>query len=651
MLASALHVRAPRFFVAGNMSVRFAFACLLFIVLAPSQAADYLEELTNAAEKNSLAEHVAWHGLLHYQPDYLFSGVTSQVDGVSFFTASNGKVNPSAELKATLAAFFTPVDPAAADDHPQCRFPARYSWLKKQLSIDANRLQEQPCQRLQAWLAALQPAGITLVFPAAYLNNPASMFGHTFLRIDGRGQDERTRLLAYSVSYAAGTDERNGVVFALKGLFGGYHGVYSILPYYMKIKEYSDIENRDIWEYQLDFTEAEIEQLLRHVWELRHTYFDYYFFDENCAYHLLSLLEVARPGTQLTRHFPGWAIPSDTVRILTAQPGLLIKTVYRPAMSAQLRYRLSLFNGEHQETIWALANGEIGVDNARISRLGETEQARILELAHDYLEYLRISSGQQEGELSDRSFRLLTARSRLQVDEAPAAVPTPLRRPDQGHPTARISLGAGNQAGDEFLEFNLRPAYHDLLDPVEGYNHGAHLQFSSLSIRFFTGQGDFELEELALLDIKSFSVRDMFFKPVSWKMDLRVQRALLNDSEDALLAKAGGGPGLTYSLGGRAMGYALLEGQAIYSGELNNNHALGAGVSGGLLVEFSPDLTLNAYGHVLRFGTGHEYTSQQWGLEQRITFDRRSSMRVAIKYVDEFDYQWGEGSISWQWYF
>ena len=31
--------------------------------------------------------------------------------------------------------------------------------------------------------------------------------------------------------------------------------------------------------------------------------FDYYYFDENCSYRLLELLEVARPGTELTDEF------------------------------------------------------------------------------------------------------------------------------------------------------------------------------------------------------------------------------------------------------------------------------------------------------------------------------------------------------------
>jgi len=66
------------------------------------------------------------------------------------------------------------------------------------------------------------------------------------------------------------------------------------------VKEYGDFENRDIWEYRLQLTAAQTERLLMHVWELKESYFDYFFFTENCAYQLLPLLEVANPELHLT---------------------------------------------------------------------------------------------------------------------------------------------------------------------------------------------------------------------------------------------------------------------------------------------------------------------------------------------------------------
>ena len=76
------------------------------------------------------------------------------------------------------------------------------------------------------------------------------MYGHTLLRMDAADQDERTRLLAYTINFAAGTEETSGFMYVLKGLFGGYPGVFSMLPYYLKVREYSDLEHRDLWEYR-----------------------------------------------------------------------------------------------------------------------------------------------------------------------------------------------------------------------------------------------------------------------------------------------------------------------------------------------------------------------------------------------------------------
>jgi hypothetical protein len=89
------------------------------------------------------------------------------------------------------------------------------------------------------------------------------MYGHTLLRIDARDQDERTRLLAYAINFAADTDEKNGLVFAVKGLLGGYPGTFSVLPYYLKVREYGDLENRDLWEYELDLSPPEVDRVLR----------------------------------------------------------------------------------------------------------------------------------------------------------------------------------------------------------------------------------------------------------------------------------------------------------------------------------------------------------------------------------------------------
>ena len=116
-----------------------------------------------------------------------------------------------------------------------------------------------------------------MVFPSAFVNSPASAFGHTLLRIDGPNQTEKDRLLAYTASYAAVTGGEDVVSYALRGIFGGFAGVYTVFPYYQTVKKYSDLEHRDIWEYELKVTPEETEFIAMHLWELKGVFYRYFY--------------------------------------------------------------------------------------------------------------------------------------------------------------------------------------------------------------------------------------------------------------------------------------------------------------------------------------------------------------------------------------
>lgn len=177
------------------------------------------------------------------------------------------------------------------------------------------------------------------------------MFGHSFLRVDQQGQTAETRILAYTINYAAEVPPNAGIEFAYKGIFGGYKGFFTTIPYYMKVQEYRDIENRDIWEYRLNFSPDQMRRLLMHAWELGNAYFDYYFFKENCAYHILSLLEVADPALHLTDQFRFSTIPADTIRLLIRHQGLVGEVVYRPARSTQLKRKREGLNEQESSCL------------------------------------------------------------------------------------------------------------------------------------------------------------------------------------------------------------------------------------------------------------------------------------------------------------
>jgi hypothetical protein len=622
-------------------------------LVRPCAGADYADALVERARALRLAERAEWRKLGHYVPNLIAPGLHSLVDSPDFFNAPGGKHDPAAELDATLRAFFSPAPDGDERQHPQCRFPARHAWLEAELGFERARMPRPECRRYREWRAALDAKQLTLVFASAYLNNPGSMYGHTLLRIDGAGQDERTRLLAYSLSFAADTDETNGVVFAVKGLLGGYAGVYSMLPYYVKVREYGDLENRDLWEYELDLSAEEVERVLRHAWELLPAYYAYYFFDENCSYHLLGLLQVARPDLELTAPFRLWALPVDTVRALTGQPGLVKRIVYRPATSTLIAGRLARMQPEERRMARDVGQGTLSAHDAALRALPAERAAAVLEAGYDYLNYRRTTGVNEAPDGAGLARELLVARSEI---AAPSQAPRlePGVRPDQGHRTSRFSAGAGRRDARDFVELGLRPTYHDVLDDDAGYPGGAQIEFFHLRARRYEGNAagdDWRIESFIPVDIFSLSARDEFFQPKSWRVAAGWQRTLARSGAEPLAAALDGGLGGAWDLRRGVRVYASAEGAARAHDAFDSGYTLAAGARIGALVDFGPRWRAHVYARQLGSFAGERADPGALVLEQRLALTRDVALRLELGYHDEAGRSFGAGALHLQLYY
>jgi hypothetical protein len=637
---------------------RFCLALLGFsCVFAPAVAADpaYLGDLLDRSRELRLSERREWNRLVHYTPNLVTPGVHGLADARRFYLAPDGKTNPQSELEATLAAFFSDIEETDKQQNPQCAFIARYHWLDSQLRFDPARMTKQPCKRYSEWRDTLNPQGLTLVFPTGSRNNPSSMYGHTLLRVDAKDQDEKTRLLAYAINYAANTNETNGVAFAINGLFGGYPGTFSMMPYYLKVREYTDMENRDVWEYELDLSPEVVDRVLMHVWELGPIYFDYYFFDENCSYYLLELLEAARPDMNLTGPFRWWAIPSDTVRELVKQSGLVKKTVYRPSSATVIRHRLELMSAGERALVNPLARGLIPPGDPALAALPATSEARVLEVSHDYLNYLRASGEPPPGASPELARSLLVERSRIAARADDPPVPIPAVRPDQGHGTSRVTLGGGRRDGANFVELRARPVYHDLMDPEQGYVRGAQIEFFDFAVRDYSNGIGARVEEFMPLRIVSIAPRNEFFQPLSWKIDTGWSRRRLADGSEPLVFNVHGGPGLAWSvpdtLRSSTLLYAFLESTLQADTRLENNYALGVGPRVGALVDLSERWRTEAYAYEQSFVAGDKDTNWNVGLRQRYTLAMDWALRLDVSRERQEKQSWNTVLLSLHYYF
>ena len=542
-----------------------------------------------------LSDHDAWRALLHYKRHPITGITRSLADDPGFFLADHGATSPQAELDATLAHFFSDKPDQALDQTAACRFIARFQWLDDVLHFDRTQLPAPQCERYQQWRSGMNAASATLVFPAAYLNSPASMYGHTFLRLDPPSTGAPSSpLLSYAINYAANGDEGEGLAFAFKGLMGLYPGQFTNSPYYLRIRDYNDLENRDIWEYDLNLSPQEMERLLAHAWELGPTRFDYYFFDENCSYHLLALLDAARPGLNLTDQFTWWAIPIDTVRAVTNTPGLLKAVHYRPSNSTELRHRAELIGPRRTALAKRLALGQIQPADVDHAEPDAAARASVYEVAERYLAYDATQRSLGQAYVQAQRMRFLAARSSLPTGEAVEA-PKPTTAPQEGHGTARTDVMLGQRMGHAVIQVNARPAYHDLLDPEAGFQRGSAIQFFRLEVSK-AENGSLQLEKLTPVDIVSLSPDDGLISSKSWRVHFGLTRSWahlgsMDPSKRRLAVEVNGGPGRAFELNPskNLLAYAFMDNELWLDPAMpKEKFAAGSGLAVGLIWDATP---------------------------------------------------------------
>ncbi len=496
------------------------------------------------------------------------NGNVSEIDDPNFFFAKDGKTNPKSELLATLDAFFS--NEKKDDNSSICKFPARYRWLQEQLHADD--FPTASCQEYDKIFQRVDPESTTLVFPAAHINSPASMFGHTFLRINS---SYHSKLLSYAVNYAANADanKENGVVFAIKGLVGGYYGRYSLLPYYEKLKEYRDSEQRNIWEYDLNLTREETRRMFRHIWELNGTNSYYYFFTENCSYNMLWLLEAARPTLHLRDKFTYQVIPLETVHVVNAA-GIITAKQFRPSKRTKLLKYETLLKKQYLTLPIELVENKIKAKDVMMnSSIGITQKRYILESAVEYLEYQYSRGKVKKEDYLDIFHELTSQRAKLGITK-PLEIKTP-PNPLYGHRAIRAQVGVGSKEGNIVTYLGIRPAYHDLEDSNYGFLRGTQIEFMNLLLSH--SKKETKVEKATIVSIVSLAQRSAFFKSFSWRTKIGWDNNFLTTRPTFNLSIGAG-----YSWG-NTLGYVyFLVDPLLYA---NSNLTTGVGGSVGLSID------------------------------------------------------------------
>lgn len=525
------------------------------------------EALWSQLEESRLWESPEWWVQVHYHRTP-WGQVASRVDDPRFFLHPKGKTSPRKELKATLEAMVTGTARPTEDTRSlACRFPGRRAWLLEKLQLPPEAFAVSDCPEYLEVMQQLEIRSVSVVYPAAYINSPASMFGHLLLVLDREGKD---RLLSRAVNYAAAVDDSFGPLFAIKGIFGLYEGIYTVLPYYDKVEEYNAVNRRDVWEYPIELSPEELERLLLHVWELQEMKSRYYFFKENCAFNLLYPIEAAKPSMTMTRDFRVSAIPVSIIRDLAAT-GMLGEPVFRPSKSNIMQTLSDSLSSDDRKRAMEISRG---------AELSPEEDPLVLTLAVDLLQYAYTEQEITPEVYRERIFPLLRARSRMGKVERPEPVP-PLP-PDQGHGPQRLDVYVASTSGSgEALGFRWRAAYHDELDDPRAYPVGSSIRFFDFDVRSRDDQLDrWTLHRFSLVEIRSLSPPTLWVNPLSWSASLRVEEAPFQEGHHRSFATFGAGKAVF--LKQRFPLYVMWSNEIRQDSDLEDNWAWEPGVQWGI---------------------------------------------------------------------
>lgn len=536
-------------------------------VVEPSEPASHPEavQLIDKAFRLDLGNDSHWLRLLHF-PDTAGTQYDSQKSDIitpEFFLATEGASDPNAELRATINAFFQKVgdDP---NNHPRCRYPARYTWLKSRLNWTGIDMPDSQCEKMTAWARQGEVRSISLIFASGFLSNPASLFGHLLIKFNTGEPAVSGSLLDPSMSYGAIVPENeNGIFYAVRGLFGGYPAGFSHDKFFLQNHNYTETELRDLWEYELDLSPTERDEIIAHSWELLHVRFRYFFLSDNCAFRVADLLSTTIEEAFLPNR--PWSAPSSVIdqamKIQRDGKPLVNRLTYLPSRQNRLFQKYSTLPPSQQQAIRNVIDDFQTLGEKLDSTSTTGEKIALLETLFDYYEY-RNADLMKKNHFGAQKQQLLLERMKLPIQNT-AWIDIPVEPPHEGQPPSLMQASAihNNHFGNE-LELRVRPVYYDMLETDQG-----RIPYSALSVadtRIAVIENRIRFKSLHLLTIENMNISKTGLPGdggYSWRLSTGLEQQDLSCFQ-CTIAFGEGGIGKAVKMNPALLIFGMAEGRA-----------------------------------------------------------------------------------------
>lgn len=461
------------------------------------------------------------------------------------FLLSLPQFSPQRELDATLAQLYGPQSAQAV-----CRFPARYLWLQRTLSLPPLSLAH--CQTLQEFIDRAPADRISLVFASENLSQPSSMMGHLFLKVAGQRQDGTE--VAHAIAFFTDTATANLPKLFYDSMVVGKRGYFVLTPFQDEVQLYAVDEQRSLWEYELQLDAFSRQLMQAHMHELRQTRITYFFQDYNCATLVKHIVALAAPQMLDGREW--WTTPKGVVQ-RAQEAGLVASSTVTTPSRWRVRTLREGLSASQVDTVREQVEQRTVPET--VPPATNVQQGFLtLELARAYNSHLLEQKRITRSDWQAYATQLDEARQRnyegleLHTDER--------KNPVNAPPERQISLGWQYSGGARHLRLGLQPVSHALVDD------NRHL-FSESELRLFDSAWLVEahssrvrLDHFTLYAVESLLPREAMTGGLSGRFKIGVERQPQLGSTDKKALLIEGAGGYTWRLSDDLDAFALLGG-------------------------------------------------------------------------------------------
>ena len=527
---------------------------LLFIpiFLYPSQ-----QTTLDLLIQNKIYEKNEWKALLHYS-----NGLS--IENSQYILSKNFSLQ--AEMEADIKAFYLKSDNFKnINNHPQCKFPARFLFIKHELELSKDEFPKILCPEFNKYKNKAPADKIGLTYVSENVKNPSSMMGHTFFKLSGKNTKEKE--VTHAVTFYTIIDTYNLITLAYQNLYSGMNGKFVLQPYKWAINSYLHKENRNVWEYDLKVDDYRKKLLYYHLWELKDIDMKYYFTSYNCStvvYYSLSLL---RPKIYDDKKL--WITPLDTVKYLykynliedsnlIASDQWLIKMIEDNISYAEIENIENIIKNHSYD----------GINKLNFYSLE-------LLTAYNNIEYSKKNINITEFRKIKK--RVIESRTHIYNNFDVSKYKTPSKIP----PERQVEVGYANVNNIDYTKLSFLPASHFLNDNNKEYFGESELKIAYLSI--LVNKSDIELNQFTLYSMKSYIPYETLTKDLSYQFKLGVQKEYDKEMNYRDTVKIDGGVGIDFLIAKDINVFSMFNAGIGYNSQ-DNTH-----------IFFNPEIGLTIY--------------------------------------------------------